>query len=182
MKAANGNKYNKYIPDIADVKKLESKFDSDGNTMEFSAEADFDAYLCALAYGSIGTELFYDAKIAYNLDGEQKNSAKFMQGMLAYSVLTKVHKAQALLDTLDFEKTHKLDLKQLNEENDYATIAFIMYYARTQGYKVEWDKISHAYVAINLDYNSSVSFKDADKVEHEELFDRVKEQLYGKTL
>lgn len=171
----------KYIPNIADVRKLQAKFDSDLNTMEWSAKKDLETYLCALAYGSMGTELFYDEKIAYRLDKATKNNDEFMQGMLTYSVLNKMHIARQMLGSFEFEKNGTLNLEQFDKINDYATIAFILYYARTQGYKVKWDEMSHAYTPINLE-NGDVLFEKAEKLDPEMLWDNVTEQMYGKRL
>lgn len=182
--AVNGDKNRKYIPDIEDVKEIQGYFDGDLNNYggEWSAKKDLDTYLCALAYGCIGKEMFYDAKVNYNLDPEELRNKDFMQGMLSYSVLTKVHQAKRMLESSEFEKTKTLNFKQFEDNHDYATMAFIIYYARTNGYKVEWGKIDHAYTPLNFSYSSNVSFVNGDKVEHEDLFANVLESINVKTL
>ncbi len=168
--------YTDYIPNIELVRELEKQFSSDFDTFKFNARTDFETYLCALAYASTGKELFYDAKIAYHLDEKLKNNDEFMQGMLTYSLITKINKAKALMNSLDFEKTKKVDFSKEDQENDYATIAFVIYYLTTKGYKVEWDKMSHQYTPINV-ANGPVSFKKDKQLDAKELLENVKHDL-----
>ena len=168
--------YKDYIPDISLVRKLEEQFSSDFKTSKFDDKADFETYLCALAYGCVGKELLYDAKIAYKLDGELKNNDEFMQGMLTYSLLTKINKAKEIMHSSDFEKTQKVDFSKENQENDYATIAFVMYYLTTKGFKVEWEKMSHQFTPINVE-KGPVSFKNDKKLDPKELLENVEQDL-----
>lgn len=169
-------RYAGYIPQVGLVEALESKFDGDLHTMSFDDKSDFDAYLCALAYGSLGKQLFYDSRFADYTDKKLLENKAFMQGMLHFSILEKIQKAERILQSFDFEKTRKVDLSKFDEENDYATIAFILFYLRTKGYTVEWDKVSHSYTPINLE-NGPVSFTKSKQIKPSELLSYVEETL-----
>ena len=145
-----------YIPDIKFIRELQKHFDGDLNGPYGIGELSFDEYLCALAYGCLGKELCYDSRVEYKLGNELKNNDTFMQGMLTYSILTKIAKVKQIMESLDFQKNKKIDFSHEDEQNDYATIAFALHYLNTKGHKVEWDKISHAYTPINI--NGPVSF------------------------
>ena len=71
--------YKDYIPNIKLVRELEKNFNGDLVTRKFDEEKDFETYLCALAYGCAGKELFHDAKISYHLGEDLKNNNEFMQ-------------------------------------------------------------------------------------------------------
>ena len=167
--------FNEYIPNIKLVRALNRQFDSDFNTRTFS-EYDFETYLCALTYACAGKELFYGAKISYKLSNEQKNNEQFMQGMLTFSLIEKINKAEKILNSEEFKKSLKVDLSKLDAENDYASIAFILYYLTTKGFKVEWDKMCHAYSPINLS-NGPISFVKSQAVDPNILIERVQNKL-----
>ena len=170
-----------YIPNIKLIRELEKNFNGDLETSAFDENKDFETYLCALAYGSIGIELFYDAKIAYKLDDKLKNNDEFMQGMAAYSILQKINKAKSIIDSSEFQEKMKVDFSKEDKENDYATVAFALYYMSTKGYKVEWEKMSHAYTPINLS-KGAVSFKKGAIVDPEQLLENIKSDLNVKSL
>ena len=109
--------FNEYIPNIKLVRALNRQFDSDFNTRTFS-EQDFETYLCALTYACAGKELFYDAKISYKLSDEQKNNEQFMQGMLTYSLLTKINKAKEIMNSSEFQQTKKVDFSVEEKSNE----------------------------------------------------------------
>ena len=171
----------KYIPNIDLIRTLETKFSSDFETRAFDEKEDFETYLCALAYGCIGKELFYDAKIAYNLNNKLKDNDTFMQGMATYSILQKIDKAKQLMHSVDFEETMKIDFENKVDHHDHATIAFIMYYLSTNGFKVQWDKMCHDYCPINLS-RGPVEFKNGQKVDPEFLLENIKSDLNIKSL
>ena len=170
-----------YIPNIKLIRELEKNFTSDLNTYKFDEKEDFETYLCALAYGCVGKELFYDVKFADKLNTKLLNNDEFMQGMATYSILQKLSKAESIIHSLDFEKTLKIDFSKEDKENDYATVAFILYYMSTKGYKVEWDKMSHAFTSINLE-NGPVTFKKGATVNPETVLENIKTDLNVKTL
>jgi hypothetical protein len=160
---------------------LEECFSGDLHTSKFSDKEDFETYLCALAYGSIGKELFYDQKFSYQLSEKLKNNDEFMQGMATYSIMQKINKANFIINSLDFAKNLKIDFSKEDLENDYATIAFTLYYLSTKGYKVEWNKMSHDYSPINLS-NGSVCFKKGATSNPEQLIENIKTDLNVKSL
>ncbi len=168
--------YKDYIPNIELVRELEKRFSSDLKTFDFSDNSDFETYLCALAYACAGKELFRDVKITSRVDEKLKNNDEFMQGMLTYSLISKINKAKFLMNSLDFEQTKKVDFSKEDQENDYATIAFVMYYLTTKGYKVEWEKMSHQYTPLNLE-RGPVSFKKDKQLDPKELLENVEHDL-----
>ena len=152
-----------YIVSAKLVKVLETKFNSDLYTDSFDTR-DFPDFLCAQAYGAIGKEVFYDAKMTKVLDVMKKSNnfqldAQFYQGMITHSIIQKINIAEKVLQSLEFQKTHTIDMSKVGEgEFDYATQAFIMFYAYTQGYKFDWDKVDHAYSAFNFSDKSKLEF------------------------
>lgn len=171
--------FSDYIPDIRLVRELERHFDGDLNTRDFDSKSDFETYLCALAYACLGKELFYDSRISLNLEAKQKNNDIFMQGMLTYSLIAKINKAKEIMNSIDFSKTKTISFEKEDQENDYATIAFVMYYLTTKGFRVEWDKMSHAISPINLE-KGPVSFAEDKKLDPQVLIDNVKQDLNSK--
>ncbi len=171
-----------YIPDIKLVRMLEKVFDGDLNTSQFSSEEDFETYLCALAYGCIGKELFYDETYTRHIPKELLRNPEFMQGMLTYSVIEKINEAERILNSSEFEKNMKIDFSEMDSKNDYASIAFIIFYLTTKGYRVEWHKMSHAISPINVS-NGPVTFKRTNTLMPEQLIENVKSDLNrGKTI
>lgn len=165
-----------YIPNIALIRELETKFNGDLQTAAFSSKKDFETYLCALAYGSIGVELFYDAKIAYKLDDKLKNNDEFMQGMAAYSIMQKMNKAEDIMYSSEFQEKMTIAFNEERYSHDYATVAFVMYYLSTKGYKVQWDKMCHDFCPINLS-KGPVEFKKGAATNPEQMLENVKADL-----
>ena len=156
-----------YLVNAKLTRMLDTKFDSDLYTRDFKS-CDFGTYLCALAYASIGKELFSDAKITGALDNMQQDSTirldrNFFEGMVTYSVLSKIAAVQEVMSSSEFEKTKTLDMSKIAGKNDYATQAFALYYAYTKGYVCDWDHMNHSYSELNFSYDPKVQFKDVGK-------------------
>ena len=164
-----------YIPNVEMLRKLEEVFSSDFHTTTFSSEEDFDTYLCALAYGTAGKELFYDHQITEQIPEKLKKDEMFMQGMLTYSLIKKINRAKEILNSSEFQATRKIKFT-FEEERDYATVAFILHYLNTKGYKVEWEKMSHDFTPLNLE-RGPVSFVKSKTVDPKELIENVKSEI-----
>lgn len=161
------------------TKILEQKFNSDLYTRDFDPK-DLGTFLCAQAYGCIGKEIFYDAKMAAPLSAMSKNGDKsFYDGMVTYSILSKIATVQAALDSSEFATSKSLDMSQLSADNfDYATQAFALFYAYTKGYVCDWSKINHAYSALNFGTNPTVRFEaTGEEIDPKILIDKVAKRL-----
>lgn len=166
------------------TKILEQKFNSDLYTRDFDPE-DLGTFLCAQAYGCIGKEIFYDAKMATPLlamaqaSGKKLGDKSFYDGMVTYSILSKIATVQAALDSSEFATSKSLDMSQLSADNfDYATQAFALFYAYTKGYVCDWSKINHAYSALNFGTNPNVRFEaTGEEIDPKILIDKVAKRL-----
>lgn len=165
------------------VKILESKFDCDLYTRDFDPK-DLGTFLCAQAYGCIGKEIFYDSKMTASLSAMTQASGKklgdsFYQGMITYSILSKIATIQAALDSSDFATTKSLNMNQLSVDKfDYGTQAFALFYAYTKGYVCDWSKINHDYSALNFGTNPNVRFKvTGEEIDPKILIDKVAQRL-----
>ncbi len=173
----------KYLVSSKMTKILEQKFNSDLYTRDFDPK-DLGTFLCAQAYGCIGKEIFYDAKMATPLLAMAQASGKklgdsFYQGMVTYSILSKIATVQAALDSSEFATSKSLDMSQLSADNfDYATQAFALFYAYTKGYVCDWSKINHDYSALNFGTNSNVRFEATGKeIDPKILIEKVAQRL-----
>ncbi|MBR6778528.1 MAG: hypothetical protein IKM43_00025 [Clostridia bacterium] len=173
--------HKKYIPDIKLVYRIQKEFSGDLHTELFDEEYDFNTYICALAYGSIGKELFFDPNVSENIPADMKKNKVFMQGMLQYSIIKKINKATSILNSAEFKKTKKIDFSLEDKIHDYATIAFVIYYLTTQGYKVQWDKMSHNFSPINME-NGLVEFTKSKKINPTELLESVDYDIKHRSL
>lgn len=164
------------------TKILEQKFNGDLYTRDFDPK-DLGTFLCAQAYGCIGKEIFYDAKMAETLSAMSKNGDKsFYDGMVTYSILSKIATVQAALDSSEFATSKSLDMSQLSADKmDYATQAFALFYAYTKGYVCDWDKLDHSYSALNFGTNPNVKFVATGKETNPAtLIGNVKRELEAK--
>lgn len=158
-----------YMISARTVKELESKFDGDFHTTFFKPE-NFGEFLCAQAYGLIGKEIFYDATFTHKIADMKREhlietDSQFYQGMISYSILQKVAKAKAILESSEFAKSKTIDMTMFDQGtfHDYATQAFVLYYAYTQGYYCDWSKMDHRYSALNFDYKPNVEFENVER-------------------
>lgn len=162
-------------------KTLRKSFNLDYITEDFNPKENLDSYLCALAYGAVGLEIFDDAKTRNIISAQELKDEKFSTGMLKSSILSKLNKAKGILNSAKFKKTGTIDFLKEHEANDYATIYFITYYLRTQGFVVKTNPNHNTeYPPFELDFNGNLSFKKGRAVSHKRILKEVAETLKNK--
>jgi len=159
-------------------KVLRKNFNLDYITDKFDPQQDLDTYLCALAYGSVGLEIFEDEKTRRYVTAQELKDEKFAEGMLKQSILSKINRAKGIINSDKFQKTGIVDFRAEHDANDYATIYFATYYLRTQGYVVKTNPNHNTdYPPFALDFNGNLSFKKGRQVSHNRILKQVAETL-----
>lgn len=166
----NANIYESYVPQFSKVRELTSTMPSSLRSKEFIQEENFEKYLCAIAYASLGKQILSNTTIPVEL---LKNNA-FAQGLMTATILELITFVKQKTENLTFEKNKTLDIKNFSSVEDNAKLIFIVYYLRTQGYKIQWNRNqSKNFDPMFLNTKDSLTFEQTTKVNAKQCMDNM---------
>lgn len=168
----NADIFESYIPKFSQVRDLQSTMPSSLNSPAFPQEANFEKYLCAIAYSSLAKQILANQTIpaAY-----LKNDA-FCQGMLTNTILEVVDFVKKQTENTVFKRDKTLDVSQFKSIEDNSKIIFMVYYLRTQGYNIIWNKEKgQKFDPIKLHMQGKLTFEQTTKANAKECMNNTME-------